>query len=395
MARDCPYEPPRGYASLSTERVSRVRLHGGAVAWFVHRHADVRALLTDPRVSAERTRPGYPQFAPRIELAHRPVRVFMFMDEPAHRDQRTRLTARFTVRFVESRRSAVERLVSTVLDRFAAAGPEGDLVAGFALPIASALLADLLGVPAEDLERFNDWLCKLASPDHAAEVTEVGVELAGYCEELVHDKVARPAGTDLPSALGTHVVTGDLSEHDVLAMCMLLMFAGHEATSNTISLGAYTLMRHPDQLARVRSGEVPMPVAVEELLRYLSVVDSIARVADTDIELGDVTIPEGAGIILPLSAANRDPHAFADPSTLDVKRRPRRHVTFGYGPHQCLGQNLARLAVQTAIRALFDRLPDLRAETTTAPVNLNPANGVQGFVSLPVRWSPPHLDRRG
>jgi pentalenic acid synthase len=385
MTRECPYQPARGYTSLGADRASRVRLYDGTTAWFVHEHADVRALLTDPRVSADRTSPGYPQFAPRVELAHRPVRVFMFMDEPAHRDQRTRLTARFTVRFVASRRPHVERLVSTVLDRFAATGPEADLVSGYALPIASGMLSDLIGVPAEDVDRFHGWLRTLASPSPTA---EAGIELVAYCEDLVHAKVSRPAGdTDLPSALARHLATGELGEQDVLAMCMLLLFAGHEATSNMISLGVYTLLRHPDQLARVRDGEVPLPTAVEELLRYLSVVDAIQRVAAADIHLGDVTIRRGDGIILPLSAANRDPGVFEDPETFDVARHPRRHVTFGYGPHQCLGQNLARLTLHTAIGALFDRLPDLRVETPTTPLAVNPANGVQGFTSLPVRWS--------
>ncbi|MEK8171749.1 cytochrome P450 [Streptomyces sp. M19] len=236
------------------------------------------------------------------------------------------------------------------------AGPPADLVASFALPLPSLVICELLGVPYEDHDFFQRSsaiaLNSRSSPEVALAASQ---ELIDYLGDLVEAKAADPAD-DLLSRLATEqLVTGRSTKDECAKEARLLLVAGHETTANMTALGICALLQHPDQLAVVRDGD-PARVAnaVEELLRYLSVVHvGRRRVATADITVGDQVIKEGDGIIFATDLGNRDPEVFADPDRLDVDRQARRHVAFGSGPHQCLGQNLARAELQLAYPPCF------------------------------------------
>ena len=241
--------------------------------------------------------------------------------------------------------------------------PPLDLVAAFALPLPSSVICELLGVPYGDHEFFQANSRILLNDATTAEQARCARErLTDYLDGLLGQRLADPRG-DLLSELARHVNAGELTRHGAALMASLLLVAGHETTANMIALGTLALLQHPEQVAALRETDDPalIAAAVEELLRYLSIVQSgRRRVALEDIPIGGQTIRAGEGVILATEAANRDASVFADPDRLDVHRDARRHMAFGFGVHQCLGQPLARIELQVAFGTLFRRIPTLR-----------------------------------
>ncbi|MFD1051175.1 cytochrome P450, partial [Kibdelosporangium lantanae] len=217
----------------------------------------------------------------------------------------------------------------------------------------------------------------------ADEVGPAREELMDYLDKLAGDP---PPGL-IARLKADQVETGHLTQRALAQNALILLVAGHETTASALSLAVITLLDHPDQLAVLRSDTSVMPSAVEELLRYLSIVDAgPARVAKEDIEISGVTIKAGEGILITSSIANRDPATFPNPDTFDITRSARHHVAFGYGVHQCLGQNLARMEIELALPALFDRVPDIQLAVPVEDLELRPANTIQGVNALPVTW---------
>ncbi|RKN43967.1 cytochrome P450 [Streptomyces hoynatensis] len=389
-ARSCPFDPPPEIArQAATARLSRVRLWNGSTAWLVTRHADQVALLRDPRISADSRHPGFPYVSPAGAVTRRENRTFISMDEPEHLDQRRRFTADFSVRRTRELRPAIERLVARLLDDMAEAGPPADLVRAFALPLPSLVICELLGVPYADHAFFQRLSSVLVDTTSGAEAAVAASrELGEYLGDLVEAKLARP-GDDLLSHLARdYLATGRSTRRECVNQARLLLVAGHETTANMIALGTCLLLRHPEQLAVVREG-TPEQVenAVEELLRYLNVVHlGRRRVATADIEIAGEVIRAGEAVILPGETANRDPGVFPEPDRLDLGRRARRHLAFGSGPHQCLGQNLARLELQLAYPALLRRFPGLRLERPLEEMRFREDMVIYGVHELPVAW---------
>lgn len=184
-----------------------------------------------------------------------------------------------------------------------------------------------------------------------------------------------------------YVASGELEHDELVSNAVLLLVAGHDTTASTASLGVITLLEHPDQLAALRADPTLAPGAIEELLRYLSVADLVGnRVATADIEIDGQLIRAGEGVIVPNSIANRDGSVFENPDTFDIRRAPRHHIAFGYGVHQCLGQNVARLELEVMLTALFDRIPTLRLVVPVENLKMRPAALLQGVNELPVTW---------
>lgn len=265
-----------------------------------------------------------------------------------------------------------------------------DLVEVFALPVPSRVICELLGVPYADHGFFQDnskVLIKRDTPPQAAR--EAQSALLTYLHVLVTEKLANP-GEDLLSTLAVErLATGEITAHDAAAMGTLLLIAGHETTANMIALGTLALLHHPEQLAalRHRADSTLAADAVEELLRYLSIVHSgRRRVALADIDLGAVRIHAGEGVILANDVANRDASAFPDPDRLDIHRSTRRHLAFGYGVHQCLGQALARVELQIVYVTLYRRIPTLRLAVELDQVPFKHDGLVYGVYTLPVTW---------
>ncbi len=393
MSRDCPYHPPAGYSRLAEQGpLSRVRLYDGREVWVVTGHAETRGLLVDPRLSSDRSRPDFPVLVPRMAAAR--LTALVGMDPPEHDVQRRMLIGSFTVRRVNGLRPSIRRIVDERIDAVLAKSGSGpvDLVPEFALPVPSTVICELLGVPYEDHEFFEEQTRRmLLATGTADQAAAASAALVDYFDRLTEEKLsggegrARKGGL-LDELAEDRVRTGELSRADASAIAMFLLVAGHETTANMIGLSILTLLEHPAELARLREDPGLLPGAVEELLRFLSVADELQRVAAADIEVGGVLIREGEGVYLPNAAANRSAEVFPDPDVLDVGRDARRHLAFGYGVHQCIGQNLARAEVEIALGQLITRIPTLRLAATVEELGTKAGGSVQGVRRLPVEW---------
>jgi cytochrome P450 len=390
-ASDCPFDPPPATTKrLQEQPISRVELWNGAAVWLVTRHADQVALLRDPRISADNTRPSYPSISAAQEAARAHNRTFITQDEPEHNEQRRHFTGDFTVKRLNALRPRVSGLVDQLLDDMEAAGPPADLVSSFALPLPSLVICELLGVPYSDHDFFQKHSAVLINTTSTGEqALAASTALIDYLGALIERKAEAPQD-DLLSRMATeYLLTGVNTRDELAKQARLLLVAGHETTANMIALGTCALLQHPEQLAAVRDGG-PGRVAgaVEELLRYLTIVHSgRRRVAVEDIEIGGEVIRAGEGVICAMETANRDPEIFEDPDRLDVDRETsRRHIAFGSGPHQCLGQNLARLELQLAYPALFRRFPRLRLDRPLEEIPFRKEMIVYGVHELPVAW---------
>ncbi|RKT85562.1 Cytochrome P450 [Saccharopolyspora antimicrobica] len=389
-AAGCPFDPPPELSRRFREAlVSRVKLWDGSEPWVVTRYSDVRALLADPRVSVDPGQPGFPHTNAVSRARDSRMRTLMQMDAPEHLAQRRLFAPEFTVRKIAGLRPRIERIVDDLLSDMLGGPNPADLVATFALPVPSLVICELLGVPYADRSFFQGVAQTLvmdqADPALAVAASE---ELNAYLESLVVAKAAEPRD-DLLSRLAVgQYASGAMSLREIAVAGQLLLVAGHDTTASMIALGLAALMANPEQWELVRRSGDPALVdgAVEELLRYLSITHTEARrVARADIEIGGQLIRAGEGIIAVKSTANRDPSVFLEPDVLDVGRKSRHHVAFGFGAHQCLGQSLARLELQVVFDALR-RVPGLRMAVPQADLEFDENAVFYRVRELPVTW---------
>ncbi len=384
----CPFDPPPALKELQQRGpLTKVRLWDGSEPWLVTRYAEQRALLGDARVSADTDRPGYPTKAD--PEAGEGKLSFIMMDDPEHARLRRMVTAPFAIKRVEALRPAVQRIVDGLIDDLLAGPAPVDLVEAFALPIPSLVICELLGVPYDDHEFFQDstrtMVRTTATPEERGAASR---EVAGYLAELLGRRIAEPKD-DLLSGIAGRVTAGELTHRQATEMALLLLIAGHETTANMIALGTLALLQHPDQLALLRGTDDPKLVAsaVEELLRYLHITHLGRRRAVTeDIEIAGQVIRAGEGVIMVNEIANRDPEVFEDPDRLDLTRDARRHVAFGFGVHQCLGQPLARMELQVVYGTLYRRIPTLKLACALEDVRFKNDAFIYGVHELPVTW---------
>ncbi|MFI6863957.1 cytochrome P450 [Streptomyces sp. NPDC050421] len=386
--RTCPYHPPTGYPSASRgqQSVSRVRLFDGRTVWLVTGHAEARALLVDPRLSSDRENPAFPFFARRQAATTQKRVELLGLDDPEHNVQRRMLIPSFTVRRAAALRPSIQGIVDRLLDAMVEQGPPAELVNAFALPVPSMVICALLGVPYADHEFFEAQSRKLLRGPDGSDVEAARDALSEYFRVLIERKRREPGDGLLDELIAKQLETGALDLDELVRLAQILLVAGHETTANMISLGTLTLLQHPDQLALMRDGGDRVPAVVEELLRFLSIADGLSRVAVEDIEVGGVTLRAGDGVLLSTAVVNRDEAAFPSPDELDLGRGARNHVAFGFGIHQCLGQNLARAELEIALPALFGRLPGLRLAVPAEEIPFKPGDTVQGLIELPVTW---------
>ncbi|MGW8668353.1 cytochrome P450 [Streptomyces niveus] len=389
--RTCPYEPPPGYDELrGAGPLTKVRLFDGREVWFVTGYTEARELLTDARLSADRTRPDYPVLAPRFAAAVARKLPLIAMDPPVHDVHRRLLNPDFSLKRSRTWRADVQRIVDECLDRMEAKGPPADLVPDLAVSVPSRVIALLLGVPDEDVPSFQDASRRLMQATQAESSQAAGAELTRYLDQLATAMRESGDGPGLMGRLATHeVAEGTLSHEELVQIALVLLVAGHETTASVISLGTVLLLEHPEQLARMRSDLDAVPAAVEELLRMLQVTDLAgARVAAEDIDIAGYTIRAGDGVLFSGTLANRDTRVHEEPDTFDVGRSGRSHLAFGYGIHQCIGQNLARLELDVVFSTLWRRLPGLRLALPVSELALRGTGTgtVQGVNSLPVTW---------
>ncbi|ACU70824.1 cytochrome P450 [Catenulispora acidiphila DSM 44928] len=381
----CPFDPPPAY-DLAREQdpVAPVRLFDGSTAWMLTRHQDVRAVLQDRRFSADGTKDGFPFLSPgRRELATGNP-TFIRMDDPEHARLRRMLTSDFIIKRVEEMRPQVRAIAVELLDAMTRDRDHADLVAEFALPLPSLVICLLLGVPYQDHAYFQKCSSTLLNANSTAEqVHQARDDLNTYIKQLAESK----RDSDDEDIISRLMRREDLSPDEVATMGTLLLVAGHETTANMTSLSILTLLRDPEQMARLRSDPGLIRGAVEELLRYLSIVHTgLPRVATEDVELNGRTIRAGDGVLLMINTANRDSEAFPDADSLDVGRDARRHLAFGFGVHQCLGQPLARAELQIALDVLLTGLPNLRLAVPFEQIPFRHDMLIYGVHRLPIAW---------
>jgi cytochrome P450 len=389
----CPFAPAAAVREMTgRDEVAQVRIWDDSTPWFITRHADQRALLNDPRVSINEKRPGYPHMT-RGRAAGAPHHPDLITntDPPEHTRLRRTVNAPFMVKRVEALRPRIQEVMDALIDdMLATPGRRADLVRAIGLPVPTLVITRILGAPYEDHEFFqtnsNKAISHESTPEEAG---QAGRALAEYLSALLLEKIAEPAD-DVMSEMGVRVKAGGMTHQEAVIMSSAILIAGHETSASMISLGTLALLRNPGQLALLRDhSDDPKFVAnaVEELLRYLTIVHSgIRRIANEDIELRGTTIRAGDGIIFELAGADYDPAEFPDPMRLDLTRPARSHHAFGYGAHQCLGQSLARVELQVAYGSLYRRIPTLALAVPFEEVPFAMEGVAYGLKSLPVVW---------
>jgi cytochrome P450 len=393
VPRRCPFTQPAEYARLREQSpISKVRLIGGAEVWWVSRYDEARAILADRRFSSDRRKDNFPVASsdPGVrERARSQPPSMIGMDGAEHAAARRAVIGEFTVRRLAALRPRIQQIVDRFIDDMLATDERPvDLVKALSLPVPSLVICELLGVPYTDHDFFQTRTTALIRRTSAPEERKRAFdELRAYLDELITRKES-DLGDDLYSRqIARQREEGTLDHGALVSMAFLLLLAGHETTANMISLGVVGLLNRPDQLAVIKADPGKTPMAVEELLRYFSIVETAtARVATEDVEIGGVTIKADEGVVISSLSANWDPAIFDDPANLDVERGARHHIAFGYGPHQCLGQNLARTELQIVFDTLFRRIPTLRL---AAPVDALPFKtdaAIYGAYEVPVTW---------
>ncbi|MEU2506632.1 cytochrome P450 [Streptomyces sp. NPDC007863] len=387
VQREQPLHPPCQYARLREEQpVCPVKLVTGHTAYLVTRYEDVRRVLSDARFSREAL---FQDGAPRAQLIEPDSDSLISMDAPRHTLLRQLINREFTPRRVELLRPRIAALVDALLDRMGERGPVVDLNAAFSRPLAMGIICELLGIPAEDQEKFVSWADHFTSLRKytGAEMARSNEEMRAYFLRLIEEKRRHP-GEDLLSALVAAMDEGNrLTLRELVSLGVILVLAGHDTTVTAMNGGTVLLLEHPDQLEAFRSGPEAVRSAVEEIVRMATPGDGIfMRVTLEDVELSGTVVPAGSGVIAPISAANRDPSVFEDPDSFDIGRVANPHIGFAVGTHFCAGSALARAELEIGLEALFRRFPSLRLAVDAKELSWRHYSHLGGFEELPVTW---------
>ena len=391
-ASGCPFAPPPEVMELGAARpLSRVGIWDGSTPWLITGYEEVRTLFSDSRVSVDDRRPGFPHWNEgMLSTVHKRPRSVFTSDAEEHTRFRRMLSKPFTFKRVEGLRPAIRQITDEHIDAMLAGPQPADVVTALALPVPSLVISQLLGVPYEDAEMFqhhaNIGLARYATGE---DTVKGAVNLNKYLAQLVEAKMENPA-EDAVSDLAERVKAGELSVKEAAQLGTGLLIAGHETTANMIGLGVLALLHYPEQAAVLRDTDDSKVIAnaVEELLRYLSIIQNgQRRVAAEDIEIAGEIIRAGEGIIIDLAPANWDAKAFAEPERLYLHRSGAgQHVAFGYGRHQCVGQQLARAELQIVFHTLLRRIPTLELAVPIEDVPLKHDRLAYGVYELPVTW---------
>ncbi|MGY3202952.1 cytochrome P450 family protein [Streptomyces sp. TE5632] len=385
-------EPYAVYAALRAEGpVHRVHVPGSGDSWLVVTHEAVRRALTDPRLRNDIRHSA----SWETDGGHAVGRNMLQSDPPRHTRLRRLVAGHFTPGRIAGLRPRIEDVARELLAELPEQGT-ADLVSGYALPLPVTVICEVLGVPVADRAAFHTWSNELVMPTGEEAAAASAGALAGYLTELIAEKTRVPDGSllaalaaatdDASTGPAPEPEAGGLTPEELLGMAFLLLVAGHETTVNLISATLYSLLTHPDQLARLRADPSLIDGTIEESLRYNSPVHAGAfRFAAERLDLAGTRVDAGDAVLVSLAAASRDPSAFPDPDRFDITRRPRGHLGFGHGPHHCLGAPLARAEATIALRLLLDGCPSLAFATDPTALVWRTSTLLRGLKELPLR----------
>jgi cytochrome P450 len=379
---------PDGYEEFRRQDgLQKVTSWDGSHHWLATRHEDIRAVLGNPSFSADVRREDFPlSYANQREEQSG---LLLRLDDPEHARQRRMLMREFSVKAAQALRPQLEEVTDDLIDAMLEKGGPIDLNPAFALPLPSRAICQILGVPYEEHDVFQRYADASTILDTSPEERQqMFIEAFTYYADLVQRKADDP-GDDLISRLiAEHVTSGEMDAAALPSLIFLLVAGGHETTAKMLGLGTLSLLKNPDQRDRLLANPELAPSAVEEILRFWSViVTDPRRVATADVEVGGQLVRKGDGVLISLVAGNRDPQVFGkDADVLDVGRGSRRHMAFGFGTHQCLGQNLARVELEVALPRLFQRIPALRLAVPEEELEFVQNSIVYGLHALPLTW---------
>jgi len=387
--RDRQFDLPSEYAiARETCPVAPVTLWNGQRAWLLTKYKTYCDVLLDNRFSGEFARPDFPTVTEARYAIDKQERAFVGMDNPRHDHFRRMFTKEFTTKRMLALRPKIEVLTDQLLDAMAAKGSPSDIVKDLAVELPALVMCDLFGSPYED----HTYIAKCAAGRHGlsqsvAEAARSADDLVEYCRQLIRTKQQTPADDMLSRVIADQMEPGHLSLEELANICSMILRAGHDTTINMISLGTLLLLEHPEELAKLKADPDIVPSAVEELLRFLAPVQfAPRRVALEEVEIDGAQIQPGDGVFAVTASANRDPDEFPDPDRLDIAREASHHLSFGYGIHRCLGQQLARIELHVVFEKLFARFPDMKVAEPVESLPFKYDSQIYGLYRLPVTW---------
>ncbi|GAA3537729.1 cytochrome P450 [Amycolatopsis ultiminotia] len=395
VQRDDPFTlPPALVAVAARGPIAKAQLPSGDPFWLVSGYEEARAVLSDSRFSSDRF-----QYHPRFKQLPEGLRErlrddkaragsFINMDPPEHSRYRKLLAGQFTVRRIRAIGTRIEEIVAERLDAMLAKGNTADLMAEFAFPVPSLMICELLGVRYADREEFQQRAAALLQVDASLKEAVANADaLRAFMQRLVTQKRENPADDILSGLIHHPEAEQALTDDELVNIANLLLIAGYDTTASMLGLGIFVLLQRPDQLAALRANPAGIGDSVEEMLRYLSVINpGLFRFAKEDLEICGEHIPAGSSVVVSVVATNRDEKRWERPAELDVTRVRGPHVAFGHGVHQCLGQQLARMELQVGYTELLRRLPGLRLAVAPEEVPLRNDMLTYGVHALPVAW---------
>lgn len=388
--RTNPLDPPPEYKRLRLEQpITKVRTPRGDPAWLVTRLEDIRAVLTDKRFSSDPRKPGYPTYI--TGDVPPPPGFFMQHDAPDHTRLRRMVTNEFKAKHVEGLRPRMQQIVDQCIGNMLKMPPPVDLVKVFAVPVASMVICELLGVSLDDYpfvqSRTDTVLDRSRSPE---ETTAAAIELMGFFDRVVTAKEQAPTPNDLIGRVVLEAAKqGQPSHQEMVGLAALLLLGGYDTMAQVIGLGTVTLLKNPDQIADFLKDPSLGENLVDELVRYLSVNHAgLPRAALADVEVGGQLIRAGEGVIVMLNSGNRDELVFKNPDAFDIHRQTSQHVGFGHGLHKCIGADFARAELDIVFRTLFQRIPTLSLAAPIEELPFRHEMVLYGLKQLPVTWTP-------
>lgn len=386
--RENPFDPAEVYRSARrASGLTRMNLGWqGRDVTVISRYADVKAVLSSDDVSTDLTLPNFPVMAPHRRFRGTHPVTFLHQDPPAHTGLRRLVMPELSVKKARAMRPTIQRIVDDALDSFESSGNPGELMLDYAFNIPGSVVCALFGVPLEDAPQLIEWSRGILHPGEDGEIDlEARVAFAGYLGRHLESDTDAPIVARLREARAA----GTLDSAEMLMVAYTVFAGGFESTASMIGATVFEVLRRPGVADYIREAdESQLALAVDELFRYLTVAHyGIGRVAKADIPLSqDVTVPGGEHLIVSLASANRDETVFENADELDLERRDNPHVAFGFGPHQCPGQHLARAEVQIAVQSLVRRLPNLRLVEAPEDVQFRESAEIRGPIELHVAW---------